>query len=37
MPQAASEALLRDAVQGLCPPYTPRILRHRLQTTRPQA
>ena len=23
MPQAAWEALLRDAVQGLCPPYTP--------------
>ena len=27
MPQAAWEALLRDAVQGLCPPYTPQALR----------
>ena len=26
MPQAAWEALLRDAVQGLRPPYTPRAL-----------
>ena len=27
MPQAAWEALLRDAVQGLCPPYSPQTLR----------
>ena len=37
MPQAAWEALLRDAVQGLRPPYTPQALRQRLQATHPQA
>ena len=37
MPQATWEALLRDAVQGLCPPYTPRTLRQWLQATHPQA
>ena len=37
MPQAAWEALLRDAVQGLCPPYTPQALRQWLQATHPQA
>ena len=37
MPQAALEALLRGAVQGLRPPYTPETLRRWLQTTRPQA
>ena len=37
MPQAASEALLRDAVQGLRAPYTPRTLRQWLQATDPQA
>ena len=37
MPQAAWEALLRDAVQGLCPPYTPKALRQWLQATHPQA
>ena len=37
MPQAASEALLRDAVQGLRPPYTPRTLRQWLQATHYQA
>ena len=37
MPQAAWEALLRDAVQGLRPPYTPRTLRQWLQATHPQA
>ena len=37
MPQAAWEALLRDAVQGLRPPYTPRALRQWLQATHPQA
>ena len=37
MPQAAWEALLRDAVQGLRPPYTPQALRQWLQATRPQA
>ena len=37
MPQAAWEALLRDAVQGLCPPYTPQALRQGLQATPPQA
>ena len=36
MPQAVWKALLRDAVQGLRPPYTPRTLRHRLQATHPQ-
>ena len=30
MPQAAWEALLRDAVQGLRPPYTPQTLRQWL-------
>ena len=37
MLQAAGEALLRDAVQGLRPPYTPRTLCRCLQTTHPQA
>ena len=37
MPQAAWEALLRDEVQGLCPPYTPQALRQWLQATHPQA
>ena len=37
MPQAAWEAVFRDAVQGLCPPYTPQALRQWLQATRPQA
>ena len=37
MPQAAWEALLWDAVQGLCPPYTPPTLCGWLQTTHPQA
>ena len=37
MPQAAWEALLRDAVQGLRPPYTPQTLRQWLQATQPQA
>ena len=37
MPEAAWEALLRDAVQGLCRPYTPRNLRRWLQTTHLQA
>ena len=37
MPQAAREALLRDAVQGLRPPYTPQALRQWLQATHPQA
>ena len=37
MPQAASEALLRDAVQGLRPPYSPQALRQWLQATHPQA
>ena len=37
MPQAAWEALLRDAVQGLSPPYSPRALRQWLQATQPQA
>ena len=36
MPQAAWEALLRDAVQGLRPPYTPQALRQWLQATHPQ-
>ena len=36
MPQAAWEALLRHAVQGLRPPYTPETLRQWLQTTHPQ-
>ena len=33
MPQAAWEALPRDAVQGLCRPYTPETLCWWLQTT----
>ena len=37
MPQAAWEALLRDAVQGLRPSYTPQALRKWLQGTDPQA
>ena len=37
MPQAAWEALLRDAVGGLRPPYTPRALRQWLQATHHQA
>ena len=37
MPQAAKEALLRDAVQGLRPPLTPQALRPGLQATHPQA
>ena len=37
MPQAAWQALLRDTVQGLRPPYTPRTLRRWLQATQPQA
>ena len=37
MPQAAWEALLRDAVQGLRPPYTPQPLCQWLQATQPQA
>ena len=37
MPQAAWEALLRDAVQGLRPPYTPQTLRRWLQATYPKA
>ena len=37
MPQAAWEALLRDTVQGLRPPYTPQALRPWLQATHPQA
>ena len=36
MPQAAWEALLRDAVHGLRPPYTPQALRQWLQATHPQ-
>ena len=37
MPQAAWEALLSDAVKGLCPPYTPKALCQWLQATHPQA
>ena len=37
IPQAAWEALLRDAVQGLSPPYTPKDFRQWLQATHPQA
>ena len=37
MPQAAWEALFRDAVQGLRRPHTPENLRRWLQTTHPQA
>ena len=37
MPQAAWEALLRNAVQGLRPPYTLQALRQRFQATHRQA
>ena len=37
IPQPAWEALLRDAVQGLRPHYTPQALRPLLQATQPQA
>ena len=37
MPQAAWMALLRDAVQGLRPPYIPQTLRQWLQATDHQA
>ena len=37
LPQAAGEALLRDAVQGLRPPYTPQALCQWLQATHPKA
>ena len=37
LPQAARETLLRDAVQGLGPPYTPQALRQWLQATHPVA
>ena len=37
MPQAAWEALLRDAAQGFRPPYTPQALRQWLQATHPEA
>ena len=37
MPQAACEALFRDAVQGLRPPYTPKALGQWLQATHLQA
>ena len=37
MPQAAWEALLRDAVPGLHPPYIPQALRQWLQATHRQA
>ena len=37
MPQAAWEALLRHAVQGPRPPYTPQALCQWLQATHPQA
>ena len=37
MPQAAWEALLSDAVQGLRPSYTPKALRQWLQAIHPQA
>ena len=36
MPQAAWEALFRDAVQGLRLPYTPETVRWWLQTTGPR-
>ena len=32
MPQAACEAILRDAVQGLCRPHSPETLRRWVQT-----
>ena len=37
MPQTACEALLRDAVQGLRPPYTFQALRQWLTASHPQA
>ena len=37
MPQAAWKALLRDAVQGLRPPYTSQTLRQWIQTTNARA
>ena len=37
MPQVACEALLRDAVQGLHPPYTAQALCQWIQATNPQA
>ena len=37
MPQAAWEALLQAAVEGLRPPYTPQTLRQWLQATHLQA
>ena len=37
MPQAAWEALLRDAGQGFRRPYTPQTLGQWLQATHPQA
>ena len=37
MPQAAWEALLCDAVQGLPPPHTPQALRQWIQATHPRA
>ena len=37
MPQAAWEALLGDAIQGLRPPYTPQAHRQWLQATHCQA
>ena len=37
MPQAAWEALLRDAVQGLRPPHTLQAPRQWLQATHPKA
>ena len=37
MPQAAWEAVLRDEVQGLRPPYTPQTLRQWLRATQLQA
>ena len=37
MPQVAWDALLRDAVQGLRPPYTPQALRQWFKATHPQA
>ena len=37
MPRRAWQFLVRDAVQGLRPPYTPETLRWWLQTIQPQA
>ena len=37
MPQTAWKAVLWDAVQDLCRPYTPEALRRWLQTTHPRA